>query len=109
MQSALRKADVLLAAARAPLSFLIMLSPHARIGGMLDQLRQPMFKDVWNRIQDEANQHKSGAFAYENLRELLRAKTEEGTWDREVLKRADPLKRSAPLRTIRGLKGITGV
>lgn len=77
--------------------------------GMLDQFRQPMFKQVWDQTQDEANQHKRGAFAYENLRALLDATSEKGTWDIEALKRADPLKRPAAVRTIRGLKGITGV
>lgn len=77
--------------------------------GMLDQLKQPMFKEVWDRIQDEANQHKRGVFAYENLRNLLDATTEKGTWDIEALRRADPLKQLATVRTIRGLKGITGV
>lgn len=77
--------------------------------GMLDQLKQPMFKEVWDRIQDEANQHKRGVFAYENLRNLLDATSEKGTWDIEALRRADPLKQLATVRTIRGLKGITGV
>jgi hypothetical protein len=77
--------------------------------GMLDQLEQPMFKQVWDRIQDKANKHKSGVFAYANLSNLLDAKTEKGTWDIEVLRRADPLKQLATVRTIRGLKGITGV
>ena len=53
--------------------------------GMLDQLKQPMFKEVWDRIQDEANQHKRGVFAYENLRNLLDATTEKGAWDIEAL------------------------
>ena len=76
---------------------------------MLDQLKQPMFKQIWDRVQDEANQHKRGVFAYENLRNLLDATTEKGTWDIEALRRADPLKQLATVRTIRGLKGITGV
>jgi hypothetical protein len=77
--------------------------------GMLEQFEQPMFKEVWDRIQDEANRHKRGVFAYENLRNLFNAKTEKGTWNIEALGRADPLKQLATVRTIRGLKGITGV
>jgi hypothetical protein len=77
--------------------------------GMLEQFRQPMFTEVWDRIQDKDNQHKRGAFAYENLRCLLNAVAGKDTWDIEDLKRADPLKRPAAVRTIRGLKGITGV
>lgn len=77
--------------------------------GMLEQFRQPMFTEVWDRIQDKGNQHKRGAFAYENLRCLLDAVAGKDTWDREDLKQVDPLKRPAAVRTIRGLKGITGV
>jgi hypothetical protein len=77
--------------------------------GMLDQFKQPMFKEVWDQIRDEANQHKRGVFAYENLAALLETTTEKGTWDIEALKRADPLKRPVAVRAIRGLKGITGV
>jgi hypothetical protein len=76
--------------------------------GMLDQLQQPMFKEVWDRIQDEAKQHKRGVFPYENLRNLD-ATTEKGMWDIAALKRGDPLKQPATVRTIRGLKGITGI
>jgi hypothetical protein len=76
--------------------------------GMLDQFRQPMFKDVWNRVHGKADQNKPGAFPYQNLKNLLDATATQETWDIEDLKRADPLKVPPAVRSIRGLKGITG-
>ena len=76
--------------------------------GMLEQFNQPMFREVWDRIQSEIAQHARGAFPYENLSTLL-GSTSEGMWDRESLKRLDPLHRTAMARTIRGLKGISGI
>jgi hypothetical protein len=77
--------------------------------GMLDQFRQPMFKTVWDQVQSKAAGHTAGAFAYENLKFLLDSVAGKERWDRTDLRRADPLKSHAVVRTIRGLKGITGV
>ena len=73
--------------------------------GMLDQLRQPMFREVWDRIQSKADQHKEGAFAYANLKLLLDSMAGKERWDRTDLGPADPLKSHAVVRAIRGLKG----
>jgi len=77
--------------------------------GIVDQFRQPMFKDVWDRVRGKDDQYKPGAFPYENLRFLLSTTTKQDTWGFEDLRRADPLEQSAAVRMIRGLRSITGV
>lgn len=71
--------------------------------GMRNQLAQPMFKKVWEWIQNGGGPREVGAFPYENLRNLLEAQYYmSGT-------SGDPLKKHALARMIRGLKGIDGV
>jgi hypothetical protein len=72
--------------------------------GMRDQLAQPMFKAVWEQVKKEGvSEEDEGAFPYMNLRDLMKA---ENYKSGEI---GDPLKRRAPIRVIRGLKGIGGV
>jgi hypothetical protein len=71
--------------------------------GMRQQLEQPMFERVWEQVQKEGNSREPGAFPYENLRNLLEIQ------DYKSGKSGDPVKKSAPARMIRGLKGIDGV
>lgn len=77
--------------------------------GMIGQLRQPMFAQVWEKIQEEAKRPHRGAFPYENLQNLLAVTAEENTPHGKLPKRADPLKMHGVVRFIRGLKGIAGV
>jgi hypothetical protein len=73
--------------------------------GMLDQFKQPMFRDVWGSIlKEHPGQH--GVFPYVNLRRLLETNAKEKS---DVLKEADPLHMRRPARMIRGLIGIAGV
>ena len=65
--------------------------------GMLSQLKQPMFKDVWQHVQKEAAE--SGAFSYRYLRQLESVGIKDG----------DPLQVRAAQRRLRGLMGPTGV
>jgi len=65
--------------------------------GMLSQLKQPMFKYVWQRVQKEPAE--SGTFPYMYLRDLYS----------RGIKDADPLQISARRRWVRGLRGPTGV
>jgi hypothetical protein len=74
------------------------------VAGMRDQLTQPMFKAVWERVKKEGiSEEDDGAFPYANLRHLLAAQNYKSGGS------GDPLQRRAPLRVIRGLKGIGGV
>lgn len=71
--------------------------------GMRDQLKQPMFKNVWERVQKEGGSREPGAFPYQNLNNLQEAQ------DYKSGGKGDPLKKHTYARMIRGLKGIDGV
>jgi hypothetical protein len=78
--------------------------------GMVDQFKQPMFREVWGRIKEESGERqKQGAPPYENLTCLLDETMDKDTLGIEIWKKADPLAQDPLVRTIRGLKGITGV
>ena len=70
--------------------------------GMIGQFKQPMFKEVWEHVQAEEAHNEPGAFPYANLRRLLQ--------DGEFRSGSpvDPLRMRAPVKAIRGLKGIRG-
>lgn len=70
--------------------------------GMRDQLAQPIFREIWERVKEEGGSREDGAFPYMNLRDLMKAENYKSGQS------GDPLKRRAPLRMIRGLKGIGG-
>jgi hypothetical protein len=63
-----------------------------------DQLSQPMFKEVWTQIEEEAKEHRT--FPYEYMRRFLDGRDPEA---------ADPLSMSLPGRWLRGLAGPRGV
>lgn len=73
--------------------------------GMITQFDQPMFRAVWEKVEEEWDTKEPGAFPYKNLRKLLGA----GDWTSGGS--GDPLsgKMGKPLRTVRGLTGIRGV
>lgn len=63
-----------------------------------------MSKAVWERVKKEGiSEEDDGAFPYANLRHLLAGENYKSGSS------GDPLHRRAPLRVIRGLKGIGGV
>ena len=65
--------------------------------GMRDQLGQPMFKEIWAQVKEEAKDHQT--FPYEHLRQLLNESTTNA---------GDPLTMSSLRRKIRGLSGLSG-
>jgi hypothetical protein len=66
--------------------------------GMIDQLDQPMFKDVWTQVEQETE--KRLTFPYEHLHQLLNVA------DPRV---GDPLSMSSWGKRLRGLGGPAGV
>lgn len=65
--------------------------------GMRCQLRQPMFRTIWQRVKQEAEDQQN--FPYENLRSLEREDDSHG---------ADPLSMRHWQRRLRGLAGPRG-
>jgi hypothetical protein len=67
--------------------------------GIFEQLKQPMFADIWKNITEETGNEGNFRFAY--LRSLIEAKESDRTYD--------PLLMSRPEKMVRGLKGIRGI
>jgi hypothetical protein len=66
--------------------------------GIRDQLNQPIFKQIWAQVEEEAKEHQT--FPYEHLRQLLKEPTSDA---------GDPLTMSPLRRKIRGLSGLSGI
>jgi hypothetical protein len=73
--------------------------------GMLDQFKQPMFKEIWGKVYSEIMAGAPGEFPYDNLRILLEERNPRK--DDPALRR-HPVRLSMPARAVRGLKGISG-
>jgi len=66
--------------------------------GMREQLRRPMFKEIWAEVVEEVKAHRT--FPYEHLRKLL---------DEPDSDAGDPLAMSLIRRRLRGLAGLGGI
>jgi len=62
--------------------------------GILSQFRQPMFAEVWEKVEQEGNAKEPGAFPFKHLDFLL---------ERDDIDGGDPNKMILPARALRGL------